>query len=221
MKITNKNTEQIIRRIIITSFIGVIVLMAHACNNADIEESSSQTITAYEIMSTESDVTEIVEEVIQNETETFSDELNITDTNPIIEPEVVSMTLTSKIQYKEPVDELAIIDINDAKFFTHSRIRSVQNDTIFHVYKFEGEEIAKISLFVGESIGWRTWSSKYIDPMWIGEWTVEIQSSYGNILASKKLTVNPAPILEDSTETTQEIVENETILINLTESIIK
>ncbi|NOZ09258.1 MAG: DUF2914 domain-containing protein [FCB group bacterium] len=94
---------------------------------------------------------------------------------------------------RNPADSLDTFDISAGRVFTHTAVASARPDTIYHVYKFEGTEIARVPLYVGISPRWRTWSSKWLASAWIGNWTVEVQSVTGHVLAEKTFTVQTAP----------------------------
>ena len=108
------------------------------------------------------------------------------------DPEVVSFTICSDVVDRNPIDALTEVDMSLGKIYTHTTISSETENTIHHVYKFGDETIAKVTLSVGNSPSWRTWSSKYIDPIWEGLWTVEVQSDNGNVLASQSFAVMQA-----------------------------
>ena len=104
----------------------------------------------------------------------------------------MSFTICSDVVDRNPIDALTEVDMSLGKIYTHTTISSETENTIHHVYKFGDETIAKVTLSVGNSPSWRTWSSKYIDPIWEGQWTVEVQSDNGNVLASQSFAVMQA-----------------------------
>lgn len=112
----------------------------------------------------------------------------------ILHPVVKTLSLTTMVKDREPVDNLTFVDANLKMFFVHTSIETDQETSISHVYKFDGEEIARVSINVGISTGWRCWSSKYLDPLWVGEWSVEIQSENGIVLAEKLFKVSKSVI---------------------------
>ena len=61
---------------------------------------------------------------------------------------------------------------NVGKVYAHTTIRDHQG-SVTHRYIFKGMVMAEINLSVGGS-PWRTWSSKTIDPLWSGDWKVEV-----------------------------------------------
>jgi len=60
------------------------------------------------------------------------------------------------------------------KVYAHTRILGMADGgSITHRWIFKGQVIAEPGLNVGGP-DWRTWSSKNIDPLWSGEWKVEV-----------------------------------------------
>lgn len=131
----------------------------------------------------------------------------------ILHPIVKTLSLTTEIKDRDPLDELTFVDANLEKFFVHTSIETTTETTISHVYKFDGEEIARVPINVGVSPGWRCWSSKFLDPIWVGNWTVEIQSENGDVLAEKSFTVtNPMIEIQPQFEELEAPAEEITII---------
>lgn len=73
-------------------------------------------------------------------------------------------------------------------YFSNITAQDGEKGTVTHVWYFEGEKMAEISL-IYEGPRWRTFSSKRIVPIWKGKWKVEVVSATGAILKSTKFTV--------------------------------
>ena len=58
------------------------------------------------------------------------------------------------------------------KVYAHTTILDHEG-SVTHRYIFKGKIMAEINLNVGGT-PWRTWSSKTIDPLWSGDWKVEV-----------------------------------------------
>ena len=193
-----KNTLNLIITIVVAT---ALLLMAHACKNVE------STTSHIEVIDETTDSSEpILDPQTYGEYDETSEEVVETESveEVIIEPVILSLSVCSSIVDREPIDDLAEIELSTQKIYTHTVVKSPQVDTIFLVYKFEGEEIARVALNVGESPRWRTWSSKYLDPMWVGDWSVEIQSQQGSVLATKQFSVIETSIEEDNTEEFEE-----------------
>lgn len=203
-----KNTLNLIITVVVAT---ALLLMAHACNNTETTQSQIEVINeAVEFQEPIVDQS-VPEELTGESTENLVDE---TSEEEVIEPEVVQLTVCTNIVDREPVDDLSEIELSTNQIYLHTAVKSSQMDTIFHVYKFGDEEIARVALTVGESPRWRTWSSKYLDPIWIGEWSVEVQSKHGTILADRQFSVIDTPVEdeEEEVEETQHIPERVSLI---------
>lgn len=79
-------------------------------------------------------------------------------------------------------------DIGTVYCFTH--ITGAQDTTeIAHVWYYQNEEKARVSLQVGSS-DWRTWSSKRILPSWVGDWDVRVEDAEGNVIGRSSFVIN-------------------------------
>ena len=52
---------------------------------------------------------------------------------------------------------------------------------------FRGENRAEVRFEVGGP-RWRVWSSKELEPEWIGDWTVEVVREDGEVIAAETFT---------------------------------
>ncbi|NQU66387.1 MAG: DUF2914 domain-containing protein [Candidatus Marinimicrobia bacterium] len=183
--------------------IGVVIitlLMANACTKTESSKSytkntkkqaipmTERSVKKYPKLNTESspEKTEVtIDESPIQPTENQPDSSTISATEPEVLPEIVRFTFTSSVSERNPVDELTLVPLSLGKVFTHTVVNSSVQDTIVHVYKFQGEEVARVPIQVGASHTWRTWSTKRLDKIWLGAWDVEIQSKTGVVLAKK------------------------------------
>jgi len=67
---------------------------------------------------------------------------------------------------------------DEQKVYLWNRIKSNAADVLHHRWYKDGVEVALVELDLGESPGYRTWSSKNIDPNFhIGNWRVEVTTA--------------------------------------------
>ncbi len=84
---------------------------------------------------------------------------------------------------REPQDEVRELTNDHTQVFYFSDLRNLAGETVTHRWEFEGSVIAEIPFAVGGS-RWRVHSSKNLLPEWVGEWTVSIVNSGGQVLAT-------------------------------------
>lgn len=86
--------------------------------------------------------------------------------------EVTDGAITTAIERQMPVDRVQVFAADYGKLFCFTRIVGAQENTqITHVWYYQEDEMARVSLSVG-SADWRTYSSKRFLPQWSGEWKV-------------------------------------------------
>ncbi len=94
----------------------------------------------------------------------------------------------------EPSGSIPVINsLEDRKVFLWNRIKSSAQDVLRHRWYKDGVEVAMVELDLGESSGYRTWSSKNIDPNFhIGNWRVEVStaSNPNSVLCVAHFVVN-------------------------------
>lgn len=98
--------------------------------------------------------------------------------------EVSEASLTTGIQDRMPVDQVDSLPPGVTTLYCFTRVvGAAEETTVQHVWFRNGVEVARVELPV-RSINWRTWSSKKIPADWTGEWKVEIQDKFGEVLTT-------------------------------------
>jgi len=102
---------------------------------------------------------------------------------------VDQISVCTAIEDRVPVGADTVFSSGVGQLYCFTRISGADVETnIAHVWYFNGEEKANISLSVkGQS--WRTWSSKKIAEEWVGPWRVEVVDGNGEVLASKAFEI--------------------------------
>ncbi|XQF92891.1 DUF2914 domain-containing protein [Pseudoalteromonas espejiana] len=99
--------------------------------------------------------------------------------------------LTRKVSKREPTNVFAAdIRLNQFEealsFF--SELKNLQGQQVKHVWSFEGETMAEISLNV-TSPRYRTYSTKNIMDTQTGHWRVDVVDEQGNLIAQKEFRI--------------------------------
>jgi len=97
---------------------------------------------------------------------------------------------TTAVENREPVDQVTFVANDARKIIFFSDLRGMNGQTIFHRWVFKGETVAEVPFTVGGP-RWRVWSSKELLEEWIGDWTVEIVSEEGEVIAAETFTYSP------------------------------
>lgn len=93
--------------------------------------------------------------------------------------------VTSAIENREPVDQLAHIDmaIDTVYFFTE--VVNKADSFVTHRWRLDGKLQAEVVLKIGSN-RWRTYSSKNLVPaLHTGQWQVEVLDQQNNLLATR------------------------------------
>jgi len=200
----NQIQKSISRSIFKIGIIFITLLLLDACNSEDPSKSKVNSQNRQQPPSTHklSQETKNSDQTIPEKNSQVTIDPQVSDTNFVDadtslmsvkeeepKPEIIQLKITSMVTDRTPEDELTIVPISLGKVFTYTIVNSSVLDTIIHVYKFQGEEIARVPITVGKSPYWRTWSTKRLDKIWLGSWDVEIQSKDGQVLAKKSFTL--------------------------------
>jgi hypothetical protein len=94
---------------------------------------------------------------------------------------------TTAVENREPIDQVSFLDNQIDKVFFYSELRGMDGQTIHHRWLYSGEVMANVKFEIGGP-RWRVWSSKDLQPDWIGDWTVEIVAADGQVLAAETFT---------------------------------
>ncbi|MFH1018047.1 MAG: DUF2914 domain-containing protein [Pseudomonadota bacterium] len=98
---------------------------------------------------------------------------------------VVKAGACTSIENRQPVGEAAVFPPNVGRLYLYSNLRSVSPEptSILHVWNFNGKKMASVTLPI-KGATWRTYSSKTIDPSWLGEWRVDLATPKGEVIKS-------------------------------------
>jgi len=96
--------------------------------------------------------------------------------------EVVDSALCLDVVDRECVDGDTVFPADVGKVYCWTRIYGAERDTeITHVWFFADTERARVPLAV-RSVNFRTYSSKIIRPMEVGDWRVEVVDGQNRVL---------------------------------------
>ena len=105
--------------------------------------------------------------------------------------EVSAAAICKDVVDLEPVDTGTSFGVEEGQLYCFTKITGAQSPThVTHVWYFDGTERAKIDLPVN-SVAWRTYSSKIVQPHELGAWHVDVFDSLGNVLKTLKFEVTP------------------------------
>ena len=100
---------------------------------------------------------------------------------------VARSTFTSGVVEREPTDTISHLG-NDARRIVYfTELRGMKGRTVIHRWKYDGQVKGEVAFDVGAD-RWRVYSSKQLDPSWLGVWTVVVVDVDGNTLSEESFT---------------------------------
>jgi len=92
---------------------------------------------------------------------------------------------TSKMDSREPVDNIAKLSSEKKKIYFFTDLRNFEGETVTHRWEYNGTVMAEINFTVSGN-RWRVYSSKNLEPYLLGKWSVTVIDSKGNTLQAKQ-----------------------------------
>ena len=104
---------------------------------------------------------------------------------------VARSAFTSEIADREPVDQITALENDVTSIYFFSELIGLEGQTVVHRWEHNGEMLAEVPFEVGGP-RWRVYSSKKLDPLWLGEWSVRVVDGAGNELSLDRFTYSKA-----------------------------
>lgn len=104
---------------------------------------------------------------------------------------VARASFTTAVQDREPVDQVGQLTNDNGVVYFFTEIRGLSGQTVTHRWEHGGEVKAEVNFTIGGD-RWRVWSSKNLQPDWLGEWKVSVVDAGGNVLSQESFAYAPA-----------------------------
>lgn len=104
---------------------------------------------------------------------------------------IARSAFTSGVENREPVDKVGQLSNDKEKIYFFTEIKGMAGKTVTHRWEHAGDVKAEVSFKIG-SDRWRVWSSKNLQPSWVGEWIVSVVDENGNTLTEESMAYVPA-----------------------------
>jgi hypothetical protein len=101
---------------------------------------------------------------------------------------VARSAFTTAIADREPVDTLQAIEAVEQKIYFFTELLDMQGQTATHRWEYNGEVMAEVTFEVKGS-RWRVWSSKNLQPEWLGEWKVSVINGANEVISESTLNI--------------------------------
>lgn len=101
------------------------------------------------------------------------------------------------IQDREPTDAVTQLTNNENKIFYFTELKGLSGKKVTHRWEYNGQVMAEIPFDIGGD-RWRVYSSKTLDPIWLGEWKVSVTDENGATLSVNTFSYTAAPKQEQT-----------------------
>ena len=106
--------------------------------------------------------------------------------------------VTTGVVDREPVDQVHSLMNDNSMVFFFTELMGMQGQTVIHRWAFNGQVMGEVPFEVGGP-RWRVWSTKNLESVWVGTWTVSVVDENGKVLqtedfdyANRALPASPA-----------------------------
>ena len=94
---------------------------------------------------------------------------------------------TTEIEDQEPVDSISFLDTQQSEIIFFTDVQGFAGETLVHRWEYQGQVMSEVPFDVQED-HWRGWSSKQLLPDWVGDWTVSVVKSNGEVIAAESFS---------------------------------
>ena len=113
---------------------------------------------------------------------------------------------TTQVVDREPQDSVTSLPNDESQILFFSEFSGLEGHTLNHVWERDGIEMARVP-FVVDGSRWRVYSTKKLEPSWLGEWKVSVVDEEGRVLRSESFSyvaaeAQPAASSEEPVEET-------------------
>jgi hypothetical protein len=104
---------------------------------------------------------------------------------------VARAQFTSAIKDREPIDSLNQLGNDQNRIYFFTELKGFNGQGVAHRWEFNGQVMYEQKFDVG-SDRWRVFSSKTLDPLWLGEWKVSVVDGSGATVSASTFTYTKA-----------------------------
>ena len=105
----------------------------------------------------------------------------------LIAGSVTRALFTRQVKDLEPVDTVSVLTNDKTRITYFTEIHGMAGQTITHRWEFNGKVLLEKKHEVGSS-RWRAYTSKTLDPAWLGEWKASVVDAAGGTLSVNTFT---------------------------------
>lgn len=107
------------------------------------------------------------------------------------EGRVAEASFTTGIVDRAPVDTITTLSDDRRKIFYFTDVRDMTGQTVTHRWEFNDQVMAEVPFEI-RGPRWRIYSSKTLEPVWLGEWRASTVDASGRVLSSNTFSYTRA-----------------------------
>lgn len=121
-------------------------------------------------------------------------EVAVADHSQPMSGRVARAALTTAVVDREPVDTISTLSNHVSQLYYFTEIQGMAGQTVAHRWEYNGQIMTEVSFDIGGP-RWRVYSSKKLQPGWLGDWKVSVVDAAGNALSVNTFfyTGDPVP----------------------------
>jgi hypothetical protein len=104
------------------------------------------------------------------------------------------------IDNREPADNISALANDNHKIYYFTEIKGMSGHTVKHRWEWNGQVMAEVPFTINGD-RWRVFSSKNLDPSWIGEWKASVVDENGNTLSVNTFSYETSAMATSATTT--------------------
>jgi hypothetical protein len=122
------------------------------------------------------------EPAVPGEAQEYPSETIPTEPSGTLVGRVTRALFTSSIAGREPVDSVLSMSNDSRKIYYFTELEGMQGQEVMHRWEYNGQIMGDVRFQVGGP-RWRVWSSKTLNPSWLGDWKVTVLNAAGEVIA--------------------------------------
>lgn len=97
---------------------------------------------------------------------------------------------STAVENREPVDDISSLSNDHRQIVFFSELTDLNGQTVSHRWERDGQVMADVAFEV-RGPRWRVWSSKKLEPSWIGQLSVSVVDGTGRVIESRHFSFVP------------------------------
>ena len=109
---------------------------------------------------------------------------NATSAASAVTGQVARAAFTSAVVEREPADSILSLGNNETNIYFYTDLRDLEGHSVVHRWEYNGRPMGEVRFDV-KGPRWRVWSSKSLNPDWLGQWRVTVVDDTGAVLVQR------------------------------------